>query len=60
MDNLGILQLAELSGATHKLNLGVYQFTKDELLLFVQRVLDGVKLEQLEHSEYYFNYDRNR
>jgi hypothetical protein len=60
MDKLGILQLAELVGATHKTNLGVYQFYPDELVKFVEMVLEQSKPLPFEHSDRYYYFDRNK
>lgn len=37
--NEKILQLAEQAGSTHKQNLGVYQFYKDELQTFAELIV---------------------
>jgi hypothetical protein len=60
VDKATILELAELVGATHKTNLGVYQFYPDELVHFVEMVLEESKPLPFEHSEHYYDFDRNK
>lgn len=43
--------MAQQCGATHKTNLGVYQFYETELLQFTDLMLSQV-IERLRHSKY--------
>ena len=51
--NERILELAEQSGSTHKLNLGVYQFYKPELKQFAESIVqDCLSMIENEAQQY--------
>lgn len=43
MNSKRVLEIASQSGATHKLNLGVYQFFESELVDFATKLLTEVE-----------------
>ncbi len=54
MENSKILQLAQSVGHTHNVDV-------DLLVRFAQMVLQEYNRQgQIEHSKYYYDYDRNR
>lgn len=59
MEQSKIIQLAKAAGATHKDNLGVYQFYSAELTKFVELV-EAECAPETAHSKFYFDTDRNR